>query len=65
MTASTLNPNRIVIAVLARMRSERGAGLLEYSMLIALIAVVCVAGVTALGSATEAPFSSAQSGFAP
>jgi pilus assembly protein Flp/PilA len=35
----------------AKANSERGAGLAEYALLLALIAVVCVAALTALGAA--------------
>ena len=31
-------------------RSERGASLVEYALLVALIAVVCIAAVTILGN---------------
>jgi pilus assembly protein Flp/PilA len=34
----------------ARCATERGASLVEYALLLALIAVVCVAAVTAMGS---------------
>ncbi len=37
---------------------ERGASLVEYALLVALIAVVCIAAVTLLGSAAEEKFSS-------
>ena len=32
-----------------RVRSERGASLVEYALLVALIAVVCIGAVTFLG----------------
>jgi pilus assembly protein Flp/PilA len=38
-------------------RRERGAGLVEYALLIALIAMACILGVTALGTATSHKFS--------
>ena len=38
-----------VRASLAGNRDERGASLVEYALLVALIAVVCVAAVTAMG----------------
>lgn len=41
-----------------RPRTERGASLIEYALLIALIAIVCVAGVAALGQATNSRFDS-------
>ncbi|MCB1284994.1 MAG: Flp family type IVb pilin [Microthrixaceae bacterium] len=43
---------------LAASRSERGANLVEYALLLALIAIVCVAGVAALGETLPAGFSS-------
>ncbi|MDQ1375580.1 MAG: Flp/Fap pilin component, partial [Actinomycetota bacterium] len=33
-------------------RTERGAALVEYALLVALIAVVCIAAITILGNAT-------------
>lgn len=33
--------------------SERGAGLVEYALLVALIAIVCLSAVTAFGSNNE------------
>jgi pilus assembly protein Flp/PilA len=38
-------------------RAERGAALVEYALLVALIAVVCIAAVTFLGNATSDKFS--------
>lgn len=37
---------------------ERGAGLVEYALLIGLIVLVCVAGVTLFGGATASQYSS-------
>ena len=37
---------------------ERGASLVEYALLVALIAVVCIAAVTLLGQEAETSFSS-------
>jgi pilus assembly protein Flp/PilA len=42
----------------ARSSSERGASLVEYALLVALIAVVCIAAVTFLGRETADSFSS-------
>ena len=36
---------------------ERGASLVEYALLLALIAVVCVAAVTVLGESASEPYS--------
>ncbi len=37
--------------------SERGASLVEYALLVALIAVVCIVAVTALGKNASSKFS--------
>ncbi len=41
--------------------SDRGASLVEYALLVALIAVVCIAAVTVLGQAASSKFSSVAS----
>jgi pilus assembly protein Flp/PilA len=38
-------------------REERGASLVEYALLLALIAVVCIVAVTLLGTSTSHKFS--------
>lgn len=43
--------------VRAHIKSERGASLVEYALLVALIAVVCIAAVTTLGKAASSKFS--------
>jgi pilus assembly protein Flp/PilA len=42
----------------ARIKSERGASLVEYALLVALIAVVCIAAVTLLGDEASSKFDS-------
>ena len=42
----------------ARFEDERGASLVEYALLVALIAVVCIAAVTLLGKNASNKFSS-------
>jgi len=42
-------------------RDERGASLVEYALLVALIAVVLVGAVTFLGDTTDTSFSTADS----
>ena len=37
---------------------EKGASLVEYALLVALIAVVCIAAITFLGKAASSKFSS-------
>ena len=39
-------------------RLDRGASLVEYALLVGLIALVCIVGVAALGGKTNAPFQS-------
>ena len=41
------------------LRNDDGATMVEYSLIVALIAIVCIAGVTALGSKITAKFSTA------
>ena len=41
--------------------SDRGASLVEYALLVALIAVVCIAAVTILGRNASSKFSSVAS----
>ena len=43
--------------ITSRIDDERGASLVEYALLVALIAVVCIAAVTSLGSTTSQKFS--------
>ena len=42
-------------------QSDRGASLVEYALLVALIAVVCIAAVTLLGKNASSKFSSVAS----
>ena len=41
--------------------TDRGASLVEYALLVALIAVVCIVAVTLLGQAASSKFSSVAS----
>ncbi len=45
----------------AQAKTERGASLVEYALLVALIAVVCIAAVTLLGSTASEKFSEVSS----
>ncbi|MDW3218993.1 MAG: Flp family type IVb pilin [Acidimicrobiales bacterium] len=49
--------------VTSRIDDDRGASLVEYALLVALIAVVCIAAVTALGSSASGKFSEVESGI--
>ena len=44
--------------VRAHFDDERGASLVEYALLVALIAVVCIAAITLLGNNASAKFDS-------
>ena len=48
---------RVKNAIRDLIRDEEGASLVEYILLVALIAVVCIAAVTFLGRAAQARFS--------
>lgn len=50
--------------VAAHVKSERGASLVEYALLVALIAVVCIAAVTTLGKNASSKFSAVGSSIA-
>ena len=41
----------------AHTASERGAALVEYALLVALIAVVCIGAITFLGRSADSKFS--------
>ncbi len=45
----------------SRTRSELGASLVEYALLLAFIAIVCVAAVTTLGGKVSSSFTSTNS----
>lgn len=51
----------IAASMRARAKSERGASLVEYALLVALIAVVCIGGVTVLGGELDTRFSGVSS----
>ncbi len=56
-----------IIAAYVRARfgdTEKGASLVEYALLVALIAVVCIAAVTFLGSSGAQKFSTVGSSIA-
>jgi pilus assembly protein Flp/PilA len=50
--------------VAAHIKNERGASLVEYALLVALIAVVCIAAVTTLGKNASSKFDSVGSSLA-
>jgi pilus assembly protein Flp/PilA len=47
------------------LRDEEGASLVEYVLLVALIAVVCIAAVTLLGTAAQKQFTTATKALNP
>jgi pilus assembly protein Flp/PilA len=46
-----------------RCQEERGASLVEYALLLALIALVCIAAVTQLGGSVNSKFQSVSGMF--
>jgi Flp pilus assembly pilin Flp len=44
-------------------RDDRGASLVEYALLIVLIAVVCAVAITVLGGSASTSYSKTASGF--
>ncbi len=51
MESPSYTPRRLLCFVQSRTRTERGAALLEYAMLVGLIAVVALISVAAFGGA--------------
>ncbi len=49
--------NVLTAWIKAHIDSDRGASLVEYALLVALIAVVCIAAVTFLGNSASDKFS--------
>ena len=46
-------------------RSERGASLVEYALLVGLIALVCFVAVSFIGTNTQTPLNTVGSSLAP
>ena len=59
-----LNLEFISAYLQAQTRTERGASLVEYALLVALIAVVCIAAVSFIGSQAKNKFSQVGSSLA-
>ena len=51
------------MSLIKSIKSEKGATMLEYALLAALIAVVCIVAVTALGTRACTSFSQISSGL--
>jgi pilus assembly protein Flp/PilA len=49
--------------VLSRLRNERGQGLVEYALILVLIALVVMAAVHTVGNTTKSTFSNIDSGL--
>jgi pilus assembly protein Flp/PilA len=50
--------NSILPAFMTFLRDEEGASLVEYILLVALVAVVCIAAITLLGKSASKQFGS-------
>ncbi len=51
----------VAVWVSSRIRNERAASLVEYALLVGLIAVVCIVAVSTLGKKASSKFNSVQS----
>jgi pilus assembly protein Flp/PilA len=51
--------------ITSRIRSERGASLVEYALLVALIAAVCIVAVSNFGTAASDQFQNVADTVAP
>ena len=49
--------SQIAAAARSFLRDEEGATMVEYGLMLALIAVVCIVAITAVGNKTNAKFS--------
>ncbi len=49
--------------LLAHTKTDRGASLVEYALLIALIAIVCIGAVALVGTNVQEPYEEIQSGI--
>ena len=56
-----MDKNRVEHQVAEQAQDERGASMLEYVLLAALIAVVCIAAITFLGTEASQTFSNVAS----
>lgn len=56
LSATTNAVNGAVVWTKVRFSSERGASLVEYALLVALIAVLCIGAVSFLGGAAQDSF---------
>jgi pilus assembly protein Flp/PilA len=57
--------SKLMWAAVAFLREEDGPTAVEYAVMLALIIVVCIAGITALGSNTSQTFSYVGSNIQP
>jgi Flp pilus assembly pilin Flp len=62
-TLPTVVAVRLTCALLARSRADRGASLVEYTLLVAFIALACFTALGFLGGRTGRPLSNVQSGL--
>lgn len=47
----------LIAKVVSRARTDRGGNLIEYALLVSLIAVVCILAVTFMGKSVSSKFS--------
>jgi Flp pilus assembly pilin Flp len=64
MAFALLQLRSLLSSVLPDGDDDRGASLVEYALLLALITAVCVVALTVLGTATSESYSNTADGFA-
>ncbi len=64
MIGSNMSQALIAVRTWLAERSDRGASVVEYALLVALILVVCVLAITVLGETASKSYSSTASGLA-
>ena len=57
--------NTLAIWLKAQVKDDRGAAMVEYALLLALIAIVAIAALTTLGGTVDNKFSDINSGLNP
>jgi pilus assembly protein Flp/PilA len=55
--ATSIKGARVVMDARAFLREEQGATMVEYGLMVALIAIVCITAVTSIGTSLNSVFS--------
>ncbi len=63
MAPALIAPRRWLVAHLPQRERDDGASLVEYALLVALIAVICALAIGVIGTTINESYSSTASGF--